>query len=71
MTVVREHKSQWIRPEIDLNELAKLRFGEDWSMDQLRKHFGCGYDSLYQKLNEIEPSTIALHTKGALPKTIP
>ena len=39
-----------MQAEIDLAELAKLRFIEKWSMQKLARHFRCGTVVLYQRL---------------------
>ena len=30
---------QWKRPEVNLTDLAKLRWNEGWSVERLAKHF--------------------------------
>ena len=45
---------QWIRPGIDLAELAKLRKIENWPLQKLARHFGCGLSALSRHLERME-----------------
>ena len=50
LTVASEYAIQWLRPEIDLAELARLRFVEGWTLHRLMRHFGCRQGALYRSL---------------------
>jgi hypothetical protein len=51
---LRSYKFQWVRWEIDLDELRKLRFEESWTLKRLLKHFRCGQGVLYQSLKKLK-----------------
>ena len=40
--ICRVYSFRWIKPPIDLAELARLRFQEGWTLHRLMKYFGCG-----------------------------
>jgi hypothetical protein len=54
LVVMREHPFQWVRPEIDLTELAKLRFIEGWAITRLCRHFSCHQAKVYSALKLLE-----------------
>ena len=40
LTVEDEHAAAWKRVRLDMDELARLRFSEGWTVNQLVTHFG-------------------------------
>ena len=53
-TVSRRYSISWKRQELDLTELAKLRWIERLSMDALAKKFGVGRTFLVAELGRIQ-----------------
>jgi len=51
---VKEVAAQWFRPEIDLDELAKLRWGERWTRKMLADHFQRPRATIIRRLKELE-----------------
>ncbi len=47
LVVVREHRVAWMRPKIDLVELARLR-REGWTLKKIREHLGVSKTALYE-----------------------
>ena len=54
MVTVKENAAQWFRPEIDLDELAKLRWSEKWTQEQLAAHFRRPRATIIRRLKELE-----------------
>ncbi|OFZ55804.1 MAG: hypothetical protein A2428_16780 [Bdellovibrionales bacterium RIFOXYC1_FULL_54_43] len=56
MVTVKECAAQWFRPEIDLDELAKLRWCEKWTQERLADHFQRPRATIIRRLKELEGS---------------
>lgn len=54
MTLVREYPAQWVSPEINLHELANLRWNQGWGKGRLARHFGRSKTYIYDRLRLIE-----------------
>jgi hypothetical protein len=52
-TVCKEYAISWRRQEFNLAELAKLRWVDNWTMDQLTRHFGIGSTAIKERLQKI------------------
>jgi hypothetical protein len=63
MIVVKNYIYEWKRPEIDLNELARLRFEQGWSLWKLKIHFGCGMPKLQRHLRGLKRKEIQCPSK--------
>ena len=59
-TVVREHAAMWARPEINLSELARLRFVEGWSIPRLQAYFGAGRTKIKDELKSLRPAPLKI-----------
>jgi hypothetical protein len=49
-TVVREYRISWEKTLADLTELAKLRWGSNWTEARIAEHLGLSYDSVHMRL---------------------
>lgn len=54
MVVVTEQAVQWFRREIDLGELARLRWEKGFGLRQLAAHFGMPKTSVLRRLKNLE-----------------
>ena len=55
--VVNEYTAQWFRPEIDLSELAKLRFGKGWTLRKIANHLGVPKTTIVHRLKRLEEAS--------------
>ena len=51
---VKNYTAQWFRPEIDLNELALLRFQKGWTLRKLAAHFDMPKTNIVQRLKGLK-----------------
>jgi len=54
--VVKTYTAQWFRPEIDLGELALLRFKKRWTLRRIAAHLGVPKTNIVKKLKRLERS---------------
>jgi hypothetical protein len=50
--VINEYTARWFRTEIDLNELAKLRWEKGWTTRRLAAHYGIPKSTLLKRLEQ-------------------
>jgi len=50
---VKNYTAQWFRPEIDLNELALLRFQKGWTLRKLAAHFDMPKTNIVARLKRL------------------
>ena len=51
---VKTYAAQWFRPEIDLNELAKLRWDKGWSLRRIAAHLEVPKTTIIKRLNHLK-----------------
>ena len=51
---VKNYTAQWFRPEIDLKELALLRFKKGWTLRKLAHHFNMPKTNIVKRLKRFE-----------------
>ena len=51
---VKTYTAQWVRPEIDLNELALLRFKKNWTLRKIAAHFGMPKTNIVKRLKRLK-----------------
>jgi len=54
LTVVKEYAAQWFRPEIDLDELAKLRWDKGWALRKIAAHLKTPKTTIIMRLTTLE-----------------
>ncbi len=50
---VKNYTAQWFRPEIDLTELALLRFKKGWTLRKLAAHFDMPKTNIVARLKRL------------------
>jgi len=53
---VKNYTAQWFRPEIDLNELALLRFKKGWTLRKIAAHFNMPKTNIVTKIRRLKTS---------------
>ena len=56
VTVEREYAAVWKRARLDRDELARLRFGERWTVMRLVAHFGFSRTTIKRELKGLRPN---------------
>ena len=56
LTVEDEYEAAWKRVRLDTNELARLRFSEGWTVNQLMAHFGHSRTAIKRELRQLRLS---------------
>jgi len=56
--VCREYAVLWKRQEIDLAELAKLRWVDNWQVKHLAQHFGVGRTAIGNHLRQLKSQAL-------------
>ena len=56
ITMVREAPIHWKDVNLDLGELARLRWEEDWTCKELTAHFGFGRSKINKELRKLQKS---------------
>ncbi len=51
---VKNYTAQWLRPEIDLKELALLRLKKGWTLRKLAHHFNMPKTNIVKRLRHLE-----------------
>ena len=64
MTLVREYPAQWTLPEINLRELARLRWDQGWTHRQLMGHFGRSKTFIKDRLRQLGAERAQMEKKG-------
>ncbi len=50
---VKTYTAQWVRPEIDLKELALLRFKKKWTLRKISDHFDMPKTNIVTRLRRL------------------
>jgi len=52
LVIARRYPVTWRKPSVDLNELAKLRFKNQWTVEHIAKHMGIGTTTVKRYLRD-------------------
>ncbi|MEK6579133.1 MAG: hypothetical protein AABZ55_07890, partial [Bdellovibrionota bacterium] len=52
--MVKKYTARWFWPEIDLNELALLRFKKGWTLRRIAAHLQMPKTNIVKKLKKLE-----------------
>ncbi len=54
----KNYTAQWFRPEIDLKELALMRFKKGWILRKLARHFNMPKTKIVKRLKRLDAKKV-------------